>query len=375
MMMMTRTRWTPLRTVPVVALALLAAATVGRANMAEPPAPQSIQAGSAAGELSGGLAGIRVVDEQLRIDLRPLAEGGAAQVEATYRLHNQGGGRELTLWFVAHALFSTRTAVELDGSPVASEVVPDTALPADWRVPPSTPNPDGGDPLEYRSGSERVIGFRVALPPGDHALRVRYQATAAVFQTRGLMPVRQLGYVLAPARRWGGFGTLDVRVELPRGWHGVSTPALRREGSALVGRFEGIPADALTLAVRAPEPAAGWRYGLVAAAALLATLGLGWGGSRMGRALGRRGRSGGWVAPVALIAALMLSVAVVVAWVSVPEWIAGAAGPMVNRYEISRMSYGGGFALVLVIPVVLLVSFLTMLIAGIRGARRARAAG
>jgi len=55
------------------------------------------------------------------------------------------------------------------------------------------------------------------------ARRGSYPAEAAVYRTSQLMPVWQLGYVLAPAREWGGFGRLDVRVELPRGWEAAAT--------------------------------------------------------------------------------------------------------------------------------------------------------
>src|SRR5688500_14235570 len=91
---------------PASLLALLAVATPAIANMAEPPQPRSVRAGSAAGEITGGLSGIRVLRERLLIDLRPVADAKPAVVEATYRLRNEAAAREVTLWFVADALTS-----------------------------------------------------------------------------------------------------------------------------------------------------------------------------------------------------------------------------------------------------------------------------
>jgi hypothetical protein len=179
--------------------------------------------------------------------------------------------------------------------------------------------------------------------------------------------------VLGPARSWGGFGALDVRLRLPRGWTAATTPALRREGEALVGHWNGIPADAIAISVRAPEPNARVRYWLVVAAALLALAGLARLGRSLGQSLGARRQSGAWAGLAAVAAAVILGFATMLAWLLVPEWVAWSAGPMVNRFEISRLSYGGGFALILVLPAVLLAGFLAVLLPAIWAARRSRA--
>lgn len=354
--------------------ALLTVATPALANMAEPPAPQTVRAGTVAGEPSGVLRRVAVVEERLRIDLRPLARDGSGLVEASYRVRNDGAAAEATLWFVAEGFTGEGHGVWLDGRPVSSQPVREAALPAEWRAPASTPAPSGGGPLPYQRGRERVIGFRVRLAPGTHELRVRYPATPSVYRTESMMPVWQLAYVLAPARHWGGFGTLDVRVELPRGWSAAAKPGLRREGSTLVGRWRGVPADALAISAQAPEPGAEWRYAVVLVGALVGL----WGLARLGRwtggALGRRGRTGAWAVPLALLAAVVLAGAVLAAWLSVPEWVATAAGPLVNRYVISRMSYGAGFLALLLLPLVALTAFLAMLVPAVRAARRTRAA-
>jgi hypothetical protein len=62
-------------------------------------------------------------------------------------------------------------------------------------------------------------------------------------------------YILAPAKEWRSFGRLEAQVLLPEGWEAASEPSMGRKGDALLGSFEGVPADVLRLATRAPVPA------------------------------------------------------------------------------------------------------------------------
>ena len=96
----------------------------------------------------------------------------------------------------------------------------------------------------------------------------------------------QFTYALKPARSWGGFGGLDVMVDLPAGWRNTSAVDVRRRGDSLSRSWDSLPADALRVAVHAPAfPFTG----------LVALVALGCGGllvSRLGRAAGRRGVGG-----------------------------------------------------------------------------------
>jgi hypothetical protein len=339
------------------------------ANMAEPPEPAPIRAGDALGEPAGGLRSVFVEHETLRMDLRPLADGKPAVVEATYRTRNDGAARTLRLLFVADGLRGAGE-VWLDGRPVPSRRVSPGPLPASWRAPGETPALDSGT-LAYEAKHAGALAFQLPLAAGRHAIRVRYPAQASVFQTSGLMPVWQLGYVLAPAREWGGFGRLDVRVELPRGWSAAASPSLRREGDALVGSWRGIPADALALSAQAPAPRAGWRYALWAA---FCAAGL-WlcvrGGRWAGTALGQRGRGAAWALPVTAGLATAWTIAAMLTLLVIPSWIETAAGPFANRYVTNAMSYTSGMGLILVVPFFPLIGTIAGQIGAVRGRRAA----
>ena len=342
------------------------------ANMAEPPEPAPVRAGDVLGEPAGGLGSVVVEHERLTMDLRPLAKGRPAVVEAAYRTRNDGAARTLRLLFVADGLRGAGE-VWLDGRPVATRRVAPGPLPASWRAPPETPALDGGT-LMYEAKHAGALAFQVPLAAGRHEIRVRYPAQASVFQTSGLMPVWQLGYVLAPAREWGGFGRLDVRVELPRGWSAAATPALRRDGDALVGSWRGIPADALALSAQAPAPRAGWRYGLWAGFCVVGLWLCARGGRWAGAALGRSGRRAAWELPVTVGLATAWTLAAMLTLLLIPPWIEWAAGPFANRYVTNAMSYSSGMGLILVVPLFPLIGTIAGQIGAVRG-RRAAVAG
>ncbi len=310
----------------LLALLVLPAGTA-RANMANPVHP-----GDPVGEPSGELAHLYIERETLTLDLRALTQGekGAAIVEATYRVRNAGARRAINLVFVANALApdkKTSSAVGgvwLDGKPVPfSQRNPDQ-LPGDWEAPPTTPPLDGSKALDYETESVGTLGFRLTLAPGPHTIRVRYAAVPTTYSGDSPTVYRQLGYVLAPARRWAGFGGLDVAVQVPPGWRAASSPALARRGDMLSGSFDTLPADALALTVQAPPPFAP-PYGLlVCIGGLLVCIGL---GALAGRGLGRRGWSSGWAIPLSLLSGLGWGIAVfLVAGVAEPSALKERAG-------------------------------------------------
>jgi len=230
----------------------------------------------------GGLAGIRIVSETLAIDLRPvdvddalragdtvsaslgsvrmIQYGAAAYVTATYRLANTGPARTVDLHFAHGADDVSDFRVDVDGRLVAG-APGDAPVPEDWLTPSHTPGPSGSQSFLYDGGfrddsaAPRLWSFRAPLPAGPSRLTVRYRADAGTYVAQPLI-VRQFAYILAPARTWAGFGTLDVTVDVPPGWQAWSDPPLERRGDTLVGRFDGVPADALALSVQPTESAA-----------------------------------------------------------------------------------------------------------------------
>src|SRR5437016_12238612 len=96
------------------ALAVVVLVTAAaRANVGPP---------SSGGQLVGEPAGLRdvhITRETLTIDLRPLADGRRALVEAVYQIDNRGPERTLDLLFI-NGTPATAFDVRLDDRPVSS---------------------------------------------------------------------------------------------------------------------------------------------------------------------------------------------------------------------------------------------------------------
>lgn len=242
------------------------------------------------------LKGARITGETLVIDLRPVARGEFADVEAAYRFTTVGFGptsREIELVFVTGVNDFDSFAVTCDGAPVATHLIAGAPLFESWKPPAHTPGLDGA-PLSYHprltESQHKFVAFTLSVAAGDHELNVKYRAPASKNLSGHPVAYQQFAYVLAPAKAWDGFGKLDVTVHLPEGWSSASEPALTRDGNTLRGTFDGIPADALALTLQAP---AGRGYA-VAQIVLWGVFGvlclvLAWLAWRIGRALGRRG--------------------------------------------------------------------------------------
>lgn len=288
-------------------LVLLAAPPV-HANMASPVTP-----GTPAGEPAADLQGLRIVRETLTIDLSRLATRPFARVDAEYRILNQGESRVLPLEFLALGDDVEAAQVWFDGQPVRAERVDSLAVPAAWTVVGETPALDGSDiPYEVDAGFGQPQGvrFQVTVPPGQHSIRVRYRVRPGAYDA-GDHPnqVRQLAYSLAPARRWAGFGQLDIEVLLPSEWEAAASLPLRREGDRLVGRFRGVPGDVLALSARAPAPSMRWP--LRVAGGLVALAIVGFVGVVSGRLAARAGRGARAALPGAILGGVVAAAAFV----------------------------------------------------------------
>jgi hypothetical protein len=359
--------------IAIVLLAVPAALAWG--NMAAPPEPLTLHSGSRLGEPAGALAGVAIEHETLDIDLRPLKAEKPALVEAVYRVRNDGPARTLDLLFVANGLARGSTVVSVDGRPVSAAPGTAGALPASWRAPAATPAPEGAPgAIPYEPRSEGTLAFRAALPAGRHEIRVRYPAEASVYSRNELTPVWQLGYVLAPARDWASFGTLDVRVRVPRGWTAGSSIPLQRRGSELTGSFRGVPADALALAVQRPRPSMMPLVLLWVALSAALLVCFGWLSRRMGMALGRRGKSSAWAFPAVVVMTIAWTVLVVLGYSSMPSLVKWWIGPYAGEYAIRAMSYGDAMFLLLLVPFMLLVGLTALQAAAFSGRKHARAA-
>lgn len=358
-----------------------------RANMANP-----VQAGDVIGEPSGILDSITVLNEHLQIDMTPLGTGERyGWVSAEYTIANNGAERTLPLVFLPGAMevrYATNgnqsvpdTAftmeVTLDGNPVpiALAFTQTDSLPPQWRIPSRTPGLNGSDSVRYEARNEGVIRFTLQIPSGQHIVRVRYRAQPTSNSSGGrITKLWQFAYVLAPARQWGGFGTLDATVTVPTGWEVATTPTMARSGDQLKGKWQGIPADAIAISVAMPTP--GYLPYLDNGLPILASL-LGitlcWiVGSRVGKWLVRTNRTPGWSIPFALLSGAAWALLVLVGMLLASSIVSNALGSQLAR----GYGYGSAIALVIVyMPSAFLVGTLLTVMAAYSSSKQAKKEG
>jgi hypothetical protein len=350
-----------------LALQALASMTA-LANMANP-----VKAGNALGEPSVDLKSIRIERETLTIDLRPLASGSPAMVEAIYRVRNDGDERKLDLIFVANAMTVEGGGVWLDDQSVPSQRSYAQALPESWKPPQTTPAIDGGNPLSYEARREGTMAFTLMLAPGQHLIRVRYQAQATAHSTDQSPNVYwQLGYVLSPARQWAAFGGLDAKILLPTGWNAASNPSMKREGDTLIASWEALPGDTLSLTVQSPPGNQAFYTVLrliVFFFGLIICLALGW---LLGSWLGGRRRTSAWALPLSLVSAFIWGLSFFIAWAAMLDSIKGKAGSQASWIYGYGDIFISMFYFILMVPLGLILTQLMAFIASRRA--RARAA-
>jgi hypothetical protein len=291
-------RWSTARSFALLLLGLLAWPARARANISAP-----WQEGTPAAEPGGNLGQLEVIREELALDLRSLAQGTeGVPVRVRYEVQNRGPALAQALVFVTPGIAAGE--VLLDGKALQGTEARTETLPDAWQNA-QTPDIDGGS-LQYElyemSAGTKVLSFSLTFAErARHVIEVRYELMPGWSDTSDMYLSHQIAYLLAPARQWGAFGTLDVRVQVPAGWEAAALPALQRQGDTLVGQFQGVPADFLGVTVRRPaEHRWGWillALGAVAGVVL---------GPMLARRLGRR--SAAWGRGRALLAGLGASV-------------------------------------------------------------------
>lgn len=352
------------------------------ANMANP-----VQEGDVIGEPSGMLDSITVLYEYLWIDMTPIGAGERyGRVSVDYTIVNNGTERTIPLVFLPGAMevrypnsggsnhpdTTFMIEVALDDNPVSisGTLANVDSLPTEWRIPSTTPGLNGSDPVRYEAQNEGMIQFMLRIPSGQHVVRVRYRAAPTSNSSKRITKLWQFAYILAPARQWAGFGTLETVVTVPDGWEVAVTPAMTlSENFWWKGKWEGIPSDAITISFAMPTP--GWLSyldnGLPIIASLLG-IALCWSiGKRVGKWLVRTKRTPGWSVPMALLAGAGWALLVLMAMLLASSIVSNTLGHQLAR----GYGYGSAIALVLIyMPGTFLVGTLLTVIAAYRGTKQ-----
>lgn len=331
-----------------------------QANMASP-----VQPGAPMGAPFAELADLVIEEENLRFDLRPLVVADPVPVSATYQINNTGEERRLNLIFVTGASMIREVAVALNERPLEGLLIDTAAVPEAWQPPTQTPAVDDGEPLPFEMWEDQqTLHFWVDVPAGRSTIAVNYEAFAGSYADDAPTQYWQVGYVLAPAKAWGGFGTLHVEAQVPDGWHAASTPPLTRDGNRLHATFDGIPADVLTITAQMPSLSArtyqGLRWGAIVLGVVICALF----GYHIGQRLAWRGRKAGLVWALGWVVALVpVALFLAVFWID-----PGTGGPQASHVY----SYGLGMGALFGVPMLLVLGTLACGLAGAAGHRLAR---
>jgi hypothetical protein len=227
--------------------------TLGESNAAPP-----WRKGDLVGE-ARGVKLVRIVKEDLRIDLRPLERGQPAAIEAVYYLQAEPGAGKVDLVFITGAGSVDGAGVWLNDQSIEWKLQTQGDVPPEWLPPKTTPGFDDAEPLRYnaratvRPNELCQIAFTLNLTPGPHRLKVAYRAEASQVVRREPARFWQLVYILAPAKAWASFAKLEVTVLTPTARRFASSPALAQAGPGVYrGEFDGLPADHLAISTQMP---------------------------------------------------------------------------------------------------------------------------
>lgn len=214
------------------------------ANMANP-----MRGGDRTGEPSGELRKLHIERENLTLDLRPTVGKNPAKIEAHYFIRNDSSERTVDLVFIGVNIEDGNYEVLFDGEPVRTFVVADSTLPTEWMLPDSVLNSFDVD-RKYKHGKtlqNNSLRFTLLISPGKHTITVRYIAALRHNVSRLPVITWYADYILSPAKEWASFGSLHTTVLLPEGWEAESEPGMIRRGDSLVGEWDIIPKDILTV--------------------------------------------------------------------------------------------------------------------------------
>lgn len=223
---------------------LILCSTVIYANMANP-----MRTGDRMGEPSGELRKLHIEREDLTLDLRPITKKDPSKIEAHYFIRNDSSERSVDLVFVGVNIEDGNYEVLFDGVPVRTFVVADSTLPNEWLLPDSVLRSFEVD-WKYKHGKtphNNSLRFTLLISSGKHTITVRYKAALRHNISRLPVITWYCDYILSPAKQWASFGSLHTTVLLPEGWVAESEPGMIRRGDSLVGEWDIIPKDILTV--------------------------------------------------------------------------------------------------------------------------------
>lgn len=370
---------------PGVILALFFLAILALPALAN--AGPSTRSPSPGGLIPATTDAIRITNENLTVSMvdengnPPPYYYGFARVTAEYTLQNMTD-QSVTLTLMYLSPNTKEFSAKLNNEPLETKAgsIDPKDLPDDWKVPSQVLDPlDGEYELKADVGYGSLTPYSFDITVGAKQNATLHMEAAQVLgfdAARHLNAIRHFAYLLAPAKNWAGFGTLNITVIVPNDQIFTSSPKLteqKRDDKTITytGSFNGIPADALRVATISNQNL--W-LGSSAVVTVIpnAVVGFlaGLAGFVLGHLFARNRRAGGWEAALSSCLGIFISA------------ILGLISAMIVSYIASRIfdypEFAGGyglsfeilFGILLGVFLAIIVSFFGGVISLIMSARR-----
>lgn len=204
-----------------------------------------------------GVKDMHILREKLRIDLRNLKKGHLIEVTATYYIDNPLPPRDQKLTFITGSRYVDNIGCYLDNKFLPHRRVQVEKMPANWKPPKETPGYVPEEKLLY--GRELTntqhdwIIFTAPLKTGKQTIEVTYWVEAGSYYALNY-PSKfwQTAYILAPARTWKSFGSLDLEILAPTNWPVKCNLPLNQDGTSWKMSFAELPADFIAITTNFP---------------------------------------------------------------------------------------------------------------------------
>lgn len=221
--------------------------SAAQANMSAPPEPRK-------GNITGDsyLKNLKVLNENLLIDMGGVAKGLPIKVRANYTIRCSQTLRDIDLVFIANNLTESRYKVTIDDRFVNGYLTEFKTIPSSWLPPDSVISLNGAIPYQY--STKGLIAFKLdSLTAGEHTLTVDYDAeTSTWFTNKDFTQTHTFVYILRPTEDWQSFENLNLTVFIPDEWEFASNLKLEGHEHSYTGHWENLPARYLSVTIRKP---------------------------------------------------------------------------------------------------------------------------
>ena len=208
------------------------------------PLPYLVEGGSLNFEPIGDFGNLGIVREKIDFDVPSSKGSREGTITATYQIRNDGEQFPLELLFISDGI--ENSSLTLDGKTVAGETVKNPKIPENLKIPEKIRWVGDDNFTSFvNTPVDSGLKFKPTIPPGEHQLQVKYSVDPYVNGLTSGTPYidSQIDYILAPARSWAFFNSLEIEIKQPKSWKFKTSLPMKETDNGLKVTFNEIPAD------------------------------------------------------------------------------------------------------------------------------------